>query len=184
MRQRLWTEMTNRSVAAWCKLVVAAAVLLGAAWWNVWEISRTWDYVDAAFVSPTPGSLEIARCDEGTESKGNWTCHGPFTSTDGAVRIDSISLRVPVEAGPGTITPAMVSGTDAEGAWSTDWGMAVGRLGVHAIAGAAGFFAWLFFQLAGDSDEPARRPVRGARTPRLPHNQHRNRRRRKTTRRR
>jgi len=181
MWRKLLTRMTNRSVAGWCSLVATVALLLVTTWWNVWEIRQTWDYVGAAFVTATPGSIEIVACDADSESKGNWTCHGPFTSNDGTVRIDSISLRVPIEEGPGSTGPAVVSGTGAERGWASHWGMTVGRLGVHAIAGTAGYFAWMFFHLAWISGERRPRPASGVRTPRLPRNQHRNRRRRRKT---
>ncbi|MEU4780489.1 hypothetical protein [Micromonospora sp. NPDC023633] len=138
MRWRPGAGTTNRSVRAWCGVLVTAALLLVTVWWNVWEVRRTWDHVGAALVTPTPGSVRIVSCDAGSASKGDRTCHGPFTSDDGTVRIDSISLRVPVEAGPGSTASAVVSGTGAGGAWSNDWGFAVGRLGVHVVAGTAG----------------------------------------------
>ncbi|MCM0676942.1 hypothetical protein NCC78_19940 [Micromonospora phytophila] len=143
----------------------------------MWEIRRTWDYVGAALVTSTPGSIEIVACDADSKSKGNWTCHAPFTSDDGTVRIDSISLRVPVEEGPGSTGPAVVSGMGAERAWAPHWGTTVGRLGVHAIAGFAGWLAWAFFQAALVSGQRWGPRVPTPRTLRLARNQHRTRRR-------
>ncbi|MFG2103768.1 hypothetical protein ACGFJ5_24585 [Micromonospora echinaurantiaca] len=179
MWRQLLTRLTNRSLAGWCGLVATVALLLVTTWWNLWEIRRTWDYVGAAFVTATPGSIEIVACDAGSESKGNWTCHGPFTSDDGTKRIESVSLRVPVEEGPGSTGPAVVSGMGAERGWVPHWGMTAGRLGLHAIAGFAGYLAWMFFQVAWISGKRRPRPAGGVRTPRLPRNQHRNRRRRR-----
>jgi hypothetical protein len=193
MLRRSWTRLTNRSVAGWLALSGAAALLVVVAWWNVLELRRTWDFVDAVLVTSTHGSMEIVSCDAGSESKGNWTCHGPFTSDDGSVRIDEISLRVPVGEGPGSIGSAAVSDDGAVQGWVPDWGMAVGRLGVHAIAGTVAYFACVILRAAWTSGKRSPRPAGpaiffgprpGTRKPRLPRNEHRNRRRRKKAQRR
>jgi hypothetical protein len=128
----------------------------------------------------TRGSIEIVACDADSKSRGNWTCHGPFTSDDGMVRIDSISLRVPVEEGPGSTGSVVVSGMGAERGWVPHWGMTAGRLGVHAIAGFAGYLAWMFFLVAWTSGVRRSPRVPTPRTPRLARNQHRSRRRKPT----
>jgi hypothetical protein len=198
MWRKLWVGLANRSVAGWIFLVIGTGVLGGGVWWNVREAILTWSFVDAVLVTATPGGMEIVTCDAGTESKGNWTCHGPFISDDGTVRIDSISLRVPLEAGPGAIMAAAVTDSGAVQGWVPHWGMAFGRLGVHFIVGWAGYGAWWVFReswTSGRKSPPAvvppragRRPGRplillpdgrAARLPRLPRNAHRDRRRKK-----
>ena len=134
--------------------MVSFAVAVALAWWFL-VLPGAWDGV-RAIIWGVPGSA-VVTCKESTSAKDpqfwtlGWTCAGPFTSTVGDFRIDSVRLFMHGDESPGPTVPGRVSGPGATWMWpdgEIEWALAV------ALAIGLPILAVYAFRAAIDLLEP------------------------------